>query len=76
MSAELVALQAEVAETAGVVDSAVVLINGLAAQIVELKDDPAALVALAAELSTKTDQLAAAVAANTPPAPPVEPPVA
>jgi hypothetical protein len=75
MSVQLETLTQEVAEIGTVVDSAVVLINGLAAQIVALKDDPAALEALAAQLDAKAGELAAAVTANTE-APPVEnPPV-
>jgi len=73
MSAQLDTLTQEVTEMSTVVDSAIVLINGLAAQIVELKDDPAALQALADSLDAKANSLAAAVAANTPP---VDPPPA
>lgn len=67
MSAELQALQAQVAATDTVLNSAVVLIQGLAAQILSLKDDPAALTALATDLQGKTQALADAVAANTAP---------
>lgn len=65
MSTELQSLQSQVTETDGVIDSAVTLINGLAAQIADLKDDPAALQALSDDLKSKSDALAAAVAANT-----------
>ncbi len=75
MSAQLETLTQEVAEIGTVVDSAIVLINGLSAQIVALKDDPAALEALAAQLDAKAGELAAAVTANTE-APPVENPPA
>lgn len=76
MSAELTTLTQEVAEMGTVVDSAITLINGLAQQIRDLKDDPAALAALAASLDEKAGALSAAVAANTPAEPPAEPPVA
>lgn len=74
MSAQLDKLTTEVAETKTVAASAVTLIEGLAQQIRDLKDDPIALEALAAELDSTTNALAAAVAANTPPV--VEPPPA
>lgn len=66
MAGELARLQTEVAEMAGVVDSAVALINGLAQQIRDLATDPAALTALADSLDSKAGELAAAVVANTP----------
>lgn len=66
MSAELDTLTAEVTENTTVVDSAIVLIGGLADQIRALSTDPAALLALANTLDSKTNELAAAVAANTP----------
>ena len=66
MAGELQRLQTEVSEMAGVVDSAVVLINGLAQQIRDLATDPAALNAMADDLDAKAGALAAAVAANTP----------
>lgn len=69
MSAQLEALKVDVAEVKSVAESAVTLINGLAAQILELKDDPVALEALSVELDATSAALAAAVAANTPAAP-------
>jgi len=66
MAGELSRLQTEVAEMAGVVDSAIVLINGLAQQIRDLAQDPVALAAMADDLDAKAGALAAAVAANTP----------
>lgn len=66
MSEELDRLSTEVAENGAVIDSAVALINGLAQQIRDLKDDPAALAALADSLDAKSNELANAVAANTP----------
>ena len=70
MTAELVALQAQVAQTDTVIASAITLIQGIAAQLEAIKDDPAAIAALAADLHTQTDALAAAVTANTPTTPP------
>jgi actin-like ATPase involved in cell morphogenesis len=71
-------LQAEVAETGTVVDSAVTLLQGLKAQLDEAiaSGDPAALQALSKDLDAKTHQLAAAVAENTPADPdvPADPP--
>lgn len=77
MSAELDRLTAEVAETKTAAKSAVVLINGLAQQIRDLKNDPAALTALADSLDADQAEIGAAVATHTPPPadPPVEPPV-
>jgi hypothetical protein len=66
MAGELARLQTEVTEMAGVVDSAIVLINGLAAQIRALAGQPAELTKLADDLDAKAGALAAAVAANTP----------
>lgn len=66
MSAQLDTLTQEVSEIGTVVDSAIVLINGLATQIAELKNDPAALQALADALDAKAAALAAAIAAGTP----------
>jgi hypothetical protein len=65
MAADLTVLTAEVARATAVSTSAVVLINGLAAQIAEMKNDPVALQALADQLDAASDSLAAAVAANT-----------
>lgn len=66
MSAALDRLTREVSETKEVAASAVAMIEGLAQQIRDLKDDPAALEALANELDASQAALAAAVAANTP----------
>ncbi len=66
MSAALTKITNEVSETKGIIQSAVTLINGLAGQIRDLKDDPAALDALADSLDADSSALAAAVAANTP----------
>lgn len=60
-------LQAKVTAEDTVIDSAVALIQGLAAQIAALEPNQAAIDALAADIQGKSDALAAAVAANTPP---------
>jgi hypothetical protein len=70
MSAQFDALKAKVAANTTVVGSALVLIDGLAQQIRDLKDDPAALEALAAELEATNTATAAKILENTPAAPP------
>ena len=66
MSAEFDRLSAEVAENTSVVASAKAMIAGLAQQIRDSKDDPAALGKLADQLDASSTDLASAVAANTP----------
>lgn len=66
MSVQLDALTAEVARNTAVDESAIVLLNGLATQIIALKTDPVALQALADSLQGSSNALAAAVIANTP----------
>ena len=66
MSNELTALTAQVAENTTVEQSAITLLAGLSAQIAALKDDPAAIQALADSLKASGDALAAAIVANTP----------
>lgn len=66
MTAQLQTLQAQVAQTDTVIGSAITLLQGLAAQILALKDDPVAIAALATDLQGTTQALADAVAANTP----------
>lgn len=68
--ATLADVQAAVTAEDTVVDSAITLLNGLAAQIAALQPNQAAIDALAADVSGKTAALAAAVTANTPAAPP------
>lgn len=63
--ASLQDLQAAVTAEDTVIDSAVTLIQGLAAQIAALQPNQAAIDALAADVKGKSDALAAAVAANT-----------
>jgi hypothetical protein len=69
---EVEALTAEVERNTAVDESAITLINGLAAKIVELKNDPVALQALADSMRNSNQALADAVLANTPaePTPP------
>ena len=62
-------LTAQVAANKTVIDSALALINGIAARITAAGTDPAALAALTTSLKSEDDTLAAAVATNTP-APP------
>jgi hypothetical protein len=66
MSQELDNLTAQVKANNDLLDSAITLINGIAARITAAGTDPAALAALTSELKAKDDELAAAVLANTP----------
>jgi phage-related protein len=78
---DLTALTTEVQNNTAVDTSAITLLNGLAAQLAAIANDPAAIQALADELSLSSASLAEAVLANTPVVvevpvePPVEPPV-
>lgn len=65
MSTGMEDLQREVEEATTVAQSAVTLINGLAQQIRDLKDDPVKLEELATKLDASSQALAAVVAANT-----------
>jgi hypothetical protein len=62
-------LEAEVADMDTVVDSAVALINGIAARIAAAGVDPVKLAALTTDLKQKATALSEAVVANTPAAP-------
>lgn len=64
MTAALDRLTAEVAESRTATESAIALIAGLSDQIRELKDDPAALEALADDLDNQQSQIGAAVSNN------------
>jgi hypothetical protein len=71
LSANFLALQAQVAQTTTVEQSAIVLIQGLATQLAAAiaaasNGDTAALPALQQQLSSSATALAAAVTANTP----------
>jgi hypothetical protein len=61
------ALVAVVTAEDTVIDSAIALLAGLAAQVLAVAGDKAATVALSASITAKKDALAAAVVANTPP---------
>jgi hypothetical protein len=69
MNDQLTALQTEVANNTTVEQSAITLINGLAAQITAAGTDPVALGNLVTTLQANDAALAAAVAANTVAAP-------
>src|SRR6266436_3670885 len=66
MSQELDALIAEVARNTTVEKSALAAIQGLSAKLAEAGTDPVKLAKLRADLAANDDELAAAVAANTP----------
>jgi peptidoglycan hydrolase CwlO-like protein len=59
-----------------VIDSAIALLQGLSAALAAAGTDPAKLAALQTDITTKTQALAAAVAANTPAAAPAPTPAA
>jgi hypothetical protein len=59
-------LRAQVQRNTQLDESAIALLNGLAAQIESLKTDPVALQGLADELRSSSDRLFDAVKANTP----------
>lgn len=72
---DLTELNDAVTEESSVIDSAIVLIDGIAAQLQDALNngaDPAAIQAVVDSINGKKDELAAAVAANTPaePTPP------
>lgn len=73
MSKELDALTLQVQANADAEASAILLIQGLAAQIAAAANDPAAITALATTLKTSADALGAAIVANTPATPPATP---
>jgi len=66
MSEEFDVLTAQVKANTEVIESAIVLINGIADRIEEAGIDPAKLTALTDELRAKDAALAEAVTANTP----------
>lgn len=74
MAGELDALTAEVSRNTSLEQSAIVLIQGLAAQIAANATDPVKLAALTAQLTGSADALAAALTANTPGSPPAPEP--
>lgn len=66
MSQQLDDLKAAVAAEDTVIASVITLLGQLSAQIVALKDDPAALQALADDVNAQKQALSDAVTANTP----------
>ena len=66
-------LTAQVAANTTVIDSAIVLLEGLKAALDAAGTDPVKLKALSDSLAAEDSKLAAAVAANTPAAPPAPP---
>ncbi len=68
MSAAVDRMRDEVAEIKTVVGSAKALLESISQQLRDLKDDPAAIEALADDLDAARAELASAVADNTPPA--------
>lgn len=65
-SAEMDALKVDVAAEDTVIQSAITLLNGVAAQIADAAGDRAASLALSADVKAQAAALAAAVTANTP----------
>ncbi|TFH08934.1 MAG: hypothetical protein E4H07_07035 [Nitrosomonadales bacterium] len=72
MHVELETLRSEVEQNSSVINSAVVLLQELAAKLSDVASDPVAVQALADQLHNSSAALAAAVQANTPSAPSVE----
>jgi len=70
MNTALQNLQNEVGNNTDLQQSAISLIQGLAQQIKDNADDPVAIKALADQIHSNSAALAAAIAANTPAAPP------
>jgi hypothetical protein len=70
MSVELDALTVQVQANTDLEGSAIQLIQGLANQILALKDDPVKIAALSVQLKSSADALASAITANTPAVPP------
>jgi hypothetical protein len=64
--ADLTALTAAVERAVTVEESAIALIQGIAAELAAAKTDPAAVQALADKLNAEADSLSVAVSANTP----------
>lgn len=76
LSVELDNLTAEVERSKTVDDSITALLNGIAAQLAAIKNDPAKIQALSDSLKSNNDEIAAAVTANTPADTGGSPPVA
>jgi len=69
MSKEMDDLVVAVTAESSVVDSAVLFIQGIGAQIADAAGDRAKSLALSTEVTTKANALAAAIQANTPAVP-------
>lgn len=69
MAQDISALETEVTETVGVMQSAKALIDGIAQRLTDAAADPAKLEQLRNDLDSNSTALAQAVAANTPAAP-------
>ena len=65
MTAQMQSLTDQVTANNQVIESAITLINGIAAQLAAVKDDPVAIQALADSLAAEDTTLAAAITANT-----------
>lgn len=70
--ADLTAITNAVEAEGSVIDSAVTLLGQLSAQLSAVANDPVAVQALADQINTESQTLAAAVVANTPAAPPAD----
>lgn len=70
VSQELDTLETQVRSNTDLVKSAVTLINGIAQQLADCKQEPQRIQALSDELKKDASDLAAAIAANTPAEPP------
>jgi len=66
MAADLTSLTAQVQKNTTIEESAVTLIQGIAAQLAAAKNDPAAIQSLSDQLNASATDLSAAIAANTP----------
>lgn len=66
MPQDISALETEVSETVGVMQSAKALIDGIAQRLADAAADPAKLEQLRNDLDSNSSALAQAVAANTP----------
>jgi hypothetical protein len=66
MSLELDTLTAQVQANEDLEASAIMLIQGIAAQLIAIKDDPAKIAALADSLKASAASLSDAIVANTP----------
>ena len=76
MANELADLTTKVSDTKTVIDSAIVLIQGIKAALDAAGSNPVALKALSDSLAASDAALAAAIVANTPAAPPAPAPAA